>query len=710
MEIANTYLPKEDIEKISKALGFAEYAHKGQLRKSGDPFIVHPVETARYLADLNCDTTTLVAALLHDVIEDCDVSYTQLEREFGRHVAELVDGVTKLNRLDINIAASSDDNSSNDLRINNAASLRKMLIAMSKDLRVILIKLSDRLHNMSTLSSLAEDRQIMISQETLEIYAPLAHRLGMWDVKWRLEDLAFRYIQPDSYKEIASLISRKRLEREKYINLVQDMLNSSLKESNIDAIVMGRAKHLYSIYKKIEAYEEQGKDFDDIHDLFALRVLVNSKVDCYTTLSIVHELWHPLSGQFDDYIANPKENMYQSLHTTVMGLNGMPLEVQIRTHEMHRLAEFGIASHWTYKEGKQSNEKYETKINWLRQLIDVQKGSSGPEEFLENIKTDIFQDQVYVYTPKGDIFELPVGSTPIDLAYRIHTEIGHRCIGAKVNGKLVPLDYKLTSGDSAEILTSKVARGPSLDWLNVHAGYIQTATAKERIKSWFRRQERSTSLNKGREMFQKDLKKFNIEESEQELAKTLKFSSVEDFFAALGSGSITIQQVLSKLNDPLPLKINSLSSSAVRDLTSSVEVLGVGDLLTNLAKCCSPLPGDDIVGYITRAKGITVHQLGCENIQKEQDRERVVEVNWGKSKSYYPVRISIHSWDRVGLLRDLTAAVASEKINVNDVVSKNQNDGTAFVNLDIFISSIEQLSKIFAKIEEVQGIISVERI
>tara|TARA_B100000530_G_scaffold118670_1_gene73929 strand:+ start:5928 stop:8060 length:2133 start_codon:yes stop_codon:yes gene_type:complete len=710
MEIANTYLPKEDIEKISKALGFAEYAHKGQLRKSGDPFIVHPVETARYLADLNCDTTTLVAALLHDVIEDCDVSYTQLEREFGRHVAELVDGVTKLNRLDINIAASSDDNSSNDLRINNAASLRKMLIAMSKDLRVILIKLSDRLHNMSTLSSLAEDRQIMISQETLEIYAPLAHRLGMWDVKWRLEDLAFRYIQPDSYKEIASLISRKRLEREKYINLVQDMLNSSLKESNIDAIVMGRAKHLYSIYKKIEAYEEQGKDFDDIHDLFALRVLVNSKVDCYTTLSIVHELWHPLSGQFDDYIANPKENMYQSLHTTVMGLNGMPLEVQIRTHEMHRLAEFGIASHWTYKEGKQSNEKYETKINWLRQLIDVQKGSSGPEEFLENIKTDIFQDQVYVYTPKGDIFELPVGSTPIDLAYRIHTEIGHRCIGAKVNGKLVPLDYKLTSGDSAEILTSKVARGPSLDWLNVHAGYIQTATAKERIKSWFRRQERSTSLNKGREMFQKDLKKFNIEESEQEVAKTLKFSSVEDFFAALGSGSITIQQVLSKLNDPLPLKINSLSSSAVRDLTSSVEVLGVGDLLTNLAKCCSPLPGDDIVGYITRAKGITVHQLGCENIQKEQDRERVVEVNWGKSKSYYPVRISIHSWDRVGLLRDLTAAVASEKINVNDVVSKNQNDGTAFVNLDIFISSIEQLSKIFAKIEEVQGIISVERI
>tara|TARA_Y100001936_G_scaffold252642_1_gene313216 strand:+ start:2508 stop:4640 length:2133 start_codon:yes stop_codon:yes gene_type:complete len=710
MEIANTYLPKEDIEKISKALGFAEYAHKGQLRKSGDPFIVHPLETARYLADLNCDTTTLVAALLHDVIEDCDVSYTQLEREFGRHVAELVDGVTKLNRLDINIAASSEDNSSNDLRINNAASLRKMLIAMSKDLRVILIKLSDRLHNMSTLSSLAEDRQIMISQETLEIYAPLAHRLGMWDVKWRLEDLAFRYIQPDSYKEIASLISRKRLEREKYINLVQDMLNSSLKESNIDAVVMGRAKHLYSIYKKIEAYEEQGKDFDDIHDLFALRVLVNSKVDCYTTLSIVHDLWHPLSGQFDDYIANPKENMYQSLHTTVMGLNGMPLEVQIRTHEMHRLAEFGIASHWTYKEGKQSNEKYETKINWLRQLIDVQKGSSGPEEFLENIKTDIFQDQVYVYTPKGDIFELPVGSTPIDLAYRIHTEIGHRCIGAKVNGKLVPLDYKLTSGDSAEILTSKVSRGPSLDWLNVHAGYIQTATAKERIKSWFRRQERSTSLNKGKEMFQKDLKKFNIEESEQEVAKTLKFSSVEDFFAALGSGSITIQQVLSKLNDPLPLKINSISSSAARDLTSSVEVLGVGDLLTNLAKCCSPLPGDDIVGYITRAKGITVHKLGCENIQKEQDRDRVVEVNWGKTKSYYPVRISIHSWDRVGLLRDLTSAVASEKINVNDVVSKNQNDGTAFVNLDIFISSIEQLGKIFAKIEEVQGIISVERI
>ena len=427
-------------------------------------------------------------------------------------------------------------------------------------------------------------------------------------------------------------------------------------------------------------------------------------------MSIVHELWHPLSGQFDDYIANPKENMYQSLHTTVLGLNGMPLEVQIRTHEMHRLAEFGIASHWTYKEGKQSNEKYETKINWLRQLIDVQKGSSGPEEFLENIKTDIFQDQVYVYTPKGDIFELPVGSTPIDLAYRIHTEVGHRCIGAKVNGKLVSLDYKLTSGDSAEILTSKVTRGPSLDWLNVHAGYIQTATAKERIKSWFRRQERSTSLNKGREMFQRDLKKFNIEETEQEVAKTLKFSSVEDFFTALGSGSITIQQVLSKLNDPLPLKINTTSSSIVRDLTSSVEVLGVGDLLTNLAKCCSPLPGDDIVGYITRGKGITVHQIGCENIQKEQDRERVVEVNWGKSKSYYPVRISIHSWDRVGLLRDLTSAVASEKINVNDVVSKNQNDGTAFVNLDIFISTIEQLGKIFAKIEEVQGIISVERI
>ena len=710
LEIAKTYLPKEDIETISKALGFAEDAHKGQLRKSGDPFIVHPIETARYLADLNCDTTTLVAALLHDVIEDCDVSYTNLEREFGRHVAELVDGVTKLNKLDINITNPNDGNSTKDIPVDNAASLRKMLIAMSRDLRVILIKLSDRLHNMSTLSSLAEDRQIVISQETLDIYAPLAHRLGMWDVKWRLEDLAFRYIEPEVYKEIASLISRKRVERENYIKLVQDLLDNSLRESNIDATVMGRAKHLYSIHKKIEAYEAQGKDFNDIHDLFALRVLVNSKIDCYTALSTVHDLWHPLSGQFDDYIANPKENMYQSLHTTVMGLNGMPLEVQIRTHEMHRLSEFGIASHWTYKEGKASNEKYETKINWLRQLIDAQKGANGPEEFLEHIKTDIFQDQVYIYTPKGDIIELPIGSTPIDLAYRIHTEIGHRCIGAKINGKLVPLDYKLVSGDAAEILTSKVARGPSLDWLNIHAGYIQTATAKERIRSWFRRQERSTSMNKGREMFVKDLKKFNIQENDQEVAKALKFSSVEDFFTALGSGTITIQQVLSKLNNPLPLKFTSNINPIVKDLSSSIEVLGVGDLLTNLAKCCSPLLGDDIVGYITRSKGITVHKLGCENIVKEHDRERVVTVNWGKSKNYYPVRILIHSWDRVGLLRDLTSIVAFEKINVNDVISKNQNDGTAFVELDIFISDIEQLGKIFAKLEEIKGNISVERI
>jgi GTP pyrophosphokinase len=706
------YLPEERVAFVRRAYEFAAKAHEGQTRLSGEPYIIHPTETASYLAELQLDATTLAAALLHDVMEDCDVTFQEIEGEFGADVAKLVDGVTKLNKLDLASAAllnggdgSGRQSEGSDL----AASLRKMLVAMAQDLRVVLIKLADRLHNMRTLQAHTPERRRAIAQETLDIYAPLAHRLGMWDIKWRLEDMSFHHLEPAKYKEISRLLAQRRDERERYIANVREVLTQALKKVGLRPQVTGRAKHIYSVYRKMQAYAAQGKDFDDIHDLFALRIKVKEKSDCYVALGVIHGLWDPLPGQVDDYVAKPKENGYQSLHTIVMGPQGMPLEVQIRTEEMHQIAEYGIAAHWRYKEGKGQDNPFEQQMTWLRQLLEWQREDTGAEEFLENVKTDILPDQVFVYTPKGDITELPSGSTSIDFAYHVHTDLGHRCIGAKVNGKLVALDTPLKNGDTVEILTSKVARGPSLDWLNPNSGYVHSATARGRIRTWFRRQERGANIQRGRDLLTRELRRLSLNPSEEELAKLFHMDSVDDFQAALGSGGITINQLVARLTLRPEHRIPEEYTPPATGPASGVEVLGAGDLLTSLARCCSPLPGDDIVGFITRTRGITVHRRDCRNIANEDEPERLIRVDWGATKSLHPVRISIEAWDRVGLLRDITAMVSGDKINIASMVTRENDDGTATVQLTVFTTGVSQLSRLFTKLEEIQGVASVTR-
>ena len=707
---AGSYLPADRVAFVQKAYDYAALAHQGQVRLSGEPFIQHPLETALYLADIHLDATTLASALLHDVIEDCDVSVEELARDFGDEVAGLVDGVTKLNRLDILSAESGDGTlRSSDNNHDQAASLRKMLIAMARDLRVVLIKLADRLHNMRTLKAHPPERRLAIAQETMDIYAPLAHRLGMWDIKWQLEDLATRYLQPARYRQISRLLSSRREEREQYITRVCDTLDQALKEASIKAQVTGRAKHIYSIHEKMEAYATQGKDFNEIYDLFALRILVQEKQDCYAALGVVHALWNPLPGQFDDYIGKPKENMYQALHTTLMGPEGVPLEVQIKTHEMHQLSEYGVAAHWRYKEGHDADTPFERQMTWLRQLLEWQRDVSGAEEFLENVKTDLFPDQVFVYTPRGDVKELPAGSTPIDFAYHVHTELGHRCIGAKANGKLVPLDYQLQNGDTIEILTSKVARGPTLDWLNPNAGYVRSATARQRIRTWFRRQERGPNIQRGRELLTRELRRLSASPSDEEVAQLFRLDTVDEFLAALGSGTITVNQVAARLapqQEERPLEVYRLPTPGP---ASGIEVLGVGDVLTHLGQCCSPLPGDQIIGFITRNRGITVHRKDCRNVINEDESERLIHVDWGTTRQLHPVRLSIEAWDRVGLLRDITTLVSAEKVNIAAMVTRENDDGTVTIQLTLFTTGVDQLSRLFTRLEEVQGVTIVSR-
>ena len=510
LQKASTYLTEDRLHLVEQAYEFAEAQHAGQHRKSGEPYIEHPLNAALFLADLRQDSATLAAALLHDVIEDCGLSKEELSGKFGAEVSRLVDGVTKLTRLDLLTENRSAEEISDSHA--QAESIRKMLVAMAEDVRVVVIKLADRLHNMQTLAPLSPNRQRAIAQETLDIYAPLAHRLGMWDIKWQLEDLSFRTLHPDEYKEISRWLATRRAEREAYLERQCQLVRDELTESGIRGSVYGRPKSIYSIHQKTQKYAAQGKEFDEIYDLYAIRVLVETKGDCYNTLGVIHQLWHPVPGQFDDYIATPKENLYQSLHTTVMCEGGIPLEVQVRTYEMHELAEYGVAAHWSYKErpsrrGESKNGQFEEKMTWLRQLLEWQREVAGTDEFLESVKTDILRDQVFVYTPKGDVRELPTGSTPIDFAYHIHTELGHKCIGAKVNGRLVPLDTALQNGDTVEIVTSKVARGPSMDWLNSALGYVNTASAHQKIRQWFRRLERSEHMEQGKELLTKTLRR-----------------------------------------------------------------------------------------------------------------------------------------------------------------------------------------------------------
>ena len=699
------YLPPEKIVLVEEAYHFAAKAHQGQVRKSGEPYLEHPLQTALTLAELQLDASTLAAALLHDVPENCGMPISEIEAKFGSEVAKLVDGTTKLGKLSWQ---APDEAVTRESQVDN---LRKMLVAMAEDLRVVFIKLADRLHNMRTLDALSPEKQRYIAQETLEIYAPLAHRLGIWELKWQLEDLSFRYLEPGKYHQIANLVATRRNQRESFISQVIQILRAEFDKVGLRAEMSGRPKHIYSIHQKVERYAALGKDFDDIHDLFALRVLVGTVPDCYSAVGVIHSLWRPLPDEFDDFIANPKPNGYQSLHTAVMYPGTIPLEIQIRTRDMHHIAEYGVAAHWRYKEGEKKDLHFEERIAWLRQLIDWHRELSGAEEFLESVKTDIFIDQVFVYTPKGEIKDLPKGSTPLDFAYRVHTELGHRCTGAKVNGRLVPLKYQLSNGDVVEIISTKRAKGPSRDWLSPHLGYIKTSHAREKIRQWFKKQERAENIERGRELLEKELRHLGIKLSErEELAKLFNYDNVDDFLAAIGYGGITTHQIAVKLaaQQEQPREIGEVTPPMPP--VSAIKVLGVGDMLISLARCCRPVPGDEIIGYVTRSRGVTIHRQDCYNVIHEDEKERLVKVEWGQTDSLYPVSIQLEAWDRVGLIRDISTMVAEEKVNIATMNFTNHDDHTISLYFVLETRGLAQLSRLLAKVEGIRGIISVARV
>ena len=708
------YMPQDMAEMVEQAYVFADECHRGQTRVSGEPYIAHPLETALFLADLHLDAHTIIAALLHDVVEDCGVALGELDARFGNEVTKLVDGVTKLTRLDVRFLESNGGQSIPEEQDHlYAESLRKMLVAMAEDIRVVLIKLADRLHNMRTLDALPPEKQKRIAQETLDIYSPLAHRLGIWEIKWRLDDLAFRYLDEERYREISNMLATKRETREEYVEQVASRLREEMQGWNLSGEVVGRPKGIYSTYQKMERYATEGKELSDIYDLYALRVLVETKEDCYKTLGVIHQLWHPIHGQFDDYIANPKENMYQALHTTVICDGGNPLEVQIKTYELHQVAEYGVAAHWRYKEGKTSDLRFEEKMTWLRQLLDWQREMAGTDEFIESVKQDIFQDQVFVYTPKGDIVELTAGSTPIDFGYKIHTDLGHRCIGAKVNGRLVSLDTQLENGDTIEIMASKGDRGPSLDWLNPNRGYVGSATTRQKVRQWFRRQARSSNIQRGRELLRRELRRLNQRLDDAEILVLCKYDNMDEFLANLGSGGITESQVAHRLaqvrqEDPSENAI-AKTNLPLSSPGSGISVLGVGDLLIRIARCCNPIPGDQIIGFVTRSRGVTVHKQGCVSLTNEDEPERIINVDWGEAHELYPVRVRMKAYDRVGLLRDVTVRVSEEHVNIASVITKEHPDGTVTMELTVYTTGLDQLGKLFSKLEGVKGVTSVTR-
>jgi len=703
IEKASSYLPDDKVALVKAAYEFAARAHQGQVRKTGEPYLEHPLNTAMILAEFHLDAETLAAALLHDVPEDCGVSLDEIEAKFGSQVVKLVDGVTKLNKL-TSRARTRETKSKVQ-----AENLRKMLLATAEDLRVVLIKLADRLHNMRTLGVLPAEKRHAIAQETLEIYAPLAHRLGVREAKWQLEDLAFRYLKPRVYHRIARLVAGKRAEREGFITEVSQILCQELDKVGIKAKVSGRPKHIYSIYRKMEKYDAQGKNFKDIHDLLALRVLVDSISDCYKALGVIHNLWRPIPEEFDDFIANPKDNGYQALHTTVMCQSTTPLEIQIRTHDMHRVNEYGVAAHWLYKEGK-TGEKFKDEIAWLQQIGDWREDLDS-EEFLESVKTDVLVDRVFIYTPKGEIKELPRGATPLDFAFRIHTDLGYRCIGAKVNGRLEPLNYTLKNGDVVEIMASKADKGPSLDWLNPELGYIKTSHARSKVRQWFTKQERGQSIETGKQIWDRELKRLGIVlPSVDKVAHLLGYDGADDLFAALGSGSINSSQIVLKLSGELEPTGEGVAVLPPRKISPvSINVLGVGDLLTRLANCCHPLPGDKIIGYITQGRGITVHRRDCPNIIHEEEKERLIKVEWGDVAQVYPVTIQVDAWDRVGLVRDISAIIAEEGINLSEVSMGNHRDDNVTLHFTLEVKSATQLSKIMSRIYSVWNVVSVTR-
>ncbi|HEY0580579.1 MAG TPA: bifunctional (p)ppGpp synthetase/guanosine-3',5'-bis(diphosphate) 3'-pyrophosphohydrolase [Chloroflexota bacterium] len=707
------YLPAPDVEAIRRAYTFAAAAHAPQARESGEPYINHPLAVAETLASLHMDTATIVAALCHDVTEDCGVPGAELESRFGREVARLVDGVTKLDKMQFLHVEGEDSRPMNgqDLWAEN---MRKMFLAMAEDIRVVLIKLADRLHNMRTLQYRPPAKRRRVAQETMEIYAPLANRLGIWELKWQLEDLSFRHLEPEKYHEIADKVASRRVAREKYIQRVIEMLRGELDTHGLHPDLSGRPKHIYSIFRKMQ---RRGVDVDQIYDQLAVRVLVPSIPECYAALGVIHSIWRPLPGQFDDYIANPKESLYQSLHTTVLAVDGRPLEIQIRTREMHQVAEYGVAAHWRYKEGLRQDQKFDAKVAWLRQLMDWQKDvAGGAQEFVDSLKTDIFQDQVYVFTPKGEIKELPSGATSLDFAYRIHTDVGHKCVGTKVNGRLVSLDTKLRNGDIVEIITAKGSRGPSRDWLNPNLGFVATAHAREKIRQWFRRQQRDENIIRGREMVEKALKRLNVDGVKlDDLAGDFKFDKVDDFLAAVGYGDINPDEigrhVLSGAEEQR--KDNTTHGPQIARPSmpmGGLRVMGVGDLLTRVCRSCNPVPGDNIIGYITRGRGVTVHRADCASVLNEDEKDRLVTVDWGDSDQHvFPVTVRIEAWDREGLVRDVSGILADEKINIIALSAVVHKDQTATVWTTVEVPRLDRLSRIMSRLESIRDVFNVVR-
>jgi GTP pyrophosphokinase len=707
---------QHDMDVIRRACLVAQEAHEGQTRASGEPYFQHSLAVANILADLRLDYETIAAALLHDVPEDTQVTLAEIKQEFGPKIAELVDGVTKMGQIQ-EYRGQTEKSKKEQAQ---AESLRKMFLAMVDDVRVVLIKLADRTHNMRTLRVLREDKRKRIAQETLDIFAPLANRLGIWQIKWELEDLAFRYLEPDTYKQIAKMVDERRINREKDITAIIEKLLEELKRNDIQAEISGRPKHIYSIWRKMKRKEV---DFNQIYDVRGMRVLVDRVSDCYAALGIVHTLWRPIPGEFDDYIAAPKDNMYQSLHTAVIGSDGKTIEVQIRTHEMHQAAELGVAAHWRYKEGAKINEHFDKKVAWLRQLMDWKEDLSDATEFIDQVKSEMFQDRVHVLTPGGDVIDLPAGSTPIDFAYYIHTEVGHRCRGAKINGRIVPLNYQLKNGEQVEILTAKRG-GPSRDWLNNNLGYLKTSRARAKVRYWFKRQNREENISQGRVTLERELRRLGIPEGNYDkLARSFGMSRVEDFLAAIGRNDINISRIVSAINElveatPEEQKAWELppnrSSTATSQSPSGMKIQGVGNLFTNLAQCCRPVPGDDaIIGYITMGRGVTIHRRDCPNILRFNDsrRERLIAVDWNlTSNETYPVDVQIDSFDRPGLLRDIMAIVANEKINITSAtVDTRQNENKAVVSATLEITDIDQLSRVLARIEQLPNVIEAQR-
>ncbi|HWR45355.1 bifunctional (p)ppGpp synthetase/guanosine-3',5'-bis(diphosphate) 3'-pyrophosphohydrolase [Sporomusa sp.] len=709
------YQPDAPLQMVDKAYQLAYSSHAGQLRVSGEEYISHPLGVANILADLQIDAVTISASLLHDVVEDTEVTLEKLEKEFGKEVAMLVDGVTKLSRIEYK--------SKEEQQLEN---YRKMFLAMAKDIRVVLIKLADRLHNMRTLKYMAPHKQQEISRETLEIFGPLAHRLGMSNIKWELEDLSFRFLEPEKYYTLVEQVKQKRKEREEIVTDAISLMIERLEAVGITAEIQGRPKHFYSIYKKMKKNHKQ--DVSEIYDLSAIRIVVDSVKDCYGALGIVHTLWKPLPGRFKDYIAMPKSNGYQSLHTTVIGQSGQPLEIQIRTLEMHRISEYGIAAHWRYKEGaKGANKDTDQKLSWLRQLLEWHRDLRDPREFIESVKMDVFADEVFVFTPRGDVIDLPAGSVPIDFAYRIHTDVGHRCVGAKINGKIVPLEYKLNNGDIVEIITSKHNNGPSRDWLNV----IGSSETRNKIRQWFKKEKREENVAKGREMIERESKKLGYEWRDlvkgdrlSEVAKRLNIVSEDDLFEGLGYGGVTLHGVMSKLIEAHKKELKSTTPPDVSAMLAELKpkrpkskashgilVKGESGLMVRLARCCNPLPGDVIVGYITRGRGVSVHRADCPNIlNNPEEYERMIEVNWDMpGDTLYKVSIEISGSDRPNLLSDIMMVAADAKINVSSLNAKVHKNKTAVINMDIDIGNLSQLEHIMNKIRRVQDVFSVYR-